>query len=130
LLPGATRTELWPTTYAFSNALAFHIAVVPRASGPEYERYVTEAEAGDYPEGSYELALQIAAESENQQELDGLFARRSRRQAFRLALLLLILFILFPMSNLVCGPPVRPGAGPSTKAEQEERPPPKKEQEK
>jgi hypothetical protein len=128
LLPGATRAELWPATFAYSNALAFNLIVVPRANGPEYERYVTEDQAGDYPEGRYELALQIAAEMENQHDLDRLFARRSRGQTFRLAVLLLIMFMMLPVVGFILGPqPGPPATTAPNKADSKEKPKPEKE---
>src|SRR5205807_3745604 len=78
LLPTSTRYTTWPATFAFGNAHGFHVVIVPQADGPAFEHYTREAEAGDYPEGSYELALQHAVESANQAELQGLLARRSR----------------------------------------------------
>jgi hypothetical protein len=94
LLPLSTRSEIWLATFAYSNALRFHVAVVPRVSGPDFEDYVSEEKLGDYPEGSYERSLQSATESGNQAELDGLFTRRSRRQTLWLGVLLLLGFIL------------------------------------
>jgi hypothetical protein len=108
LLPNSNRCELWPATFAFGNTLGFDIAVVPRAEGPGYDRYVTEEQAGDYPEGRYEVALQVAAEEGQQDTLDQLFARRSRSQTMRLGLILLALFITLPLTNLFCGPPPAP----------------------
>jgi hypothetical protein len=90
LLPTSTRAELWPASFAFSNALGFHTVVAPRVSDEEYEGYVTEEQAADYPEGSYELRLHMAADAGNQAELDVLFARRSRSQTWRLGLILLV----------------------------------------
>jgi hypothetical protein len=105
LLPTATRAELWPTTFAFSNAHGFDVAVLPRARGPEVERYVTEEVAGDYPEGRYELAVQTAAENSDQDDLDRLFSRRSRSQTLKLAVALLLAFILVPLlANILFGP--------------------------
>jgi hypothetical protein len=103
LLPTATRTTLWPASFAFGNAHRFHVLVVPRASGPEYEGYVPEAQAGDYPEGRYELALQTAVESGDEAEMDALFARRSRAQVMRLGVMLLLVFLIIP--PLVLGLP-------------------------
>jgi hypothetical protein len=103
LLPTATRTTLWPASFAFGNANRFQVVVVPRASGPEYLGYVPEAQAGDYPEGRYELALQTAVESGDEAEMDALFARRSRAQVLRLGVLLLLVFIVVP--PLVLGLP-------------------------
>ncbi len=108
LLPTSTRIDLWPASFAFSNALDFHVLVVPRASGPELEHYVTEDQAGDYPEGRYELNLQIAVEAGDQAELDGLFARRSRKQTLRLGVALLLVFMLIPIAVMVFGPSAPP----------------------
>lgn len=89
LLPTSTRGELWPATFAFGNALQFHVLAIPKAEGEEYAHYHTEEQAGDYPEGRYELALQTAAESGDQRELEKLFARRSQAETLRLALYIL-----------------------------------------
>jgi hypothetical protein len=118
LLPASNRCELWPATFAFGNSLGFNVVVVPRADGPDYAGYVTEVQAGDYPEGRYELALQVAAEAGQQDVLDRLFARRSRGQTMRLGLILLAVFIALPLTNLICGPP--PPA-PTTGAKQAEK---------
>jgi len=104
LLPTSTRGELWPASFAFSNAHHFHLLVVPRASGPQFENYVHEEQAGDYPEGRYEAALQCAAENGKQDDLDSLFARRSRSQTLRLALLLLAVFLVIPLIGLALSP--------------------------
>ncbi len=96
LLPYASRAEFWPATFAFSNALQFHVVVVPDDTGPEFASYIREADAGDYPEGRYELALHLAAERSDQAEIDGLFARRSRNQMVRLALWILAAFLILP----------------------------------
>jgi hypothetical protein len=103
LLPTATRTTLGPASFAFGNAHRFHVLVVPRAAGTEFEGYVPETQAGDYPEGRYELALQTAVESGDESEMDALFARRSRAQALRLGVLLLLAFLIIP--PLVLGLP-------------------------
>jgi hypothetical protein len=94
LLPTSTRADLWPASFAYSNALHFHVVVVPQASGPDYENYITEEKVGDYPEGHYEQALQSATEWGNQAELDRLFARRSLTQTVWLVAILLIVFML------------------------------------
>jgi hypothetical protein len=118
LLPTATRAELWPTTFAFGNKHAFHLAIVPDAAADDFKGYVKEAEAGDYPEGRYESSLQHAAESGDQAELDGLLARPSHRQRFKLLLGLLAVFALVPiLINL----PI--GLGPQQADEQEEKRP-------
>jgi hypothetical protein len=106
LLPTATRTSLWPATFAFANTHRFHVLAVPFAFGPDYVDYVTEPQAGDYPEERYEQALHVAVETGNQAELDALFSRRSRAQVMRLAWVLLAVFALAAfMMRLPVGPP-------------------------
>src|SRR5262249_4847707 len=56
LLPASTRSELWPASFAFGNALGFDAVIVPRA-GDAFPGYVTEEQAEYYPEGRYELHL-------------------------------------------------------------------------
>ena len=55
----------------------------------ELERYFTEEQAVDYPEGRYEFGLQYAVEHGDRRELDRLLNRRSSKQMLRLALWLL-----------------------------------------
>lgn len=90
LLPMSLRGELWPCSFAFENALAFHAVIAPATAATEFEGYLTEEQAENYPQGRYELNLQIATEAADQHELDMLFARRSSRQTLRLGLLLLV----------------------------------------
>jgi hypothetical protein len=104
LLPHSTRNELWPTSFSFGNAHRFSVAVVPRASGPAYAGYLHEEQAGDYPEGRYELALQTAVESGDQHAVDALFARRSRSQMMRLAVALLAVFAVLGVGIVLVGP--------------------------
>jgi GTPase-associated protein 1, N-terminal domain type 2 len=116
LLPAADRARLWPATYRFGNAEAFDVVVVPPKRGPESARFVTEEKCGDYPEGRYELALQVAVESGNQAGLDALLTRRSRRQtvALSLALLFIVLSVLLvPLALNLLSPETPPGTLPS-----------------
>lgn len=92
LLPYSTRNQLWPASFAFGNALGFDALVVPRAFGSEYNGYTSEEQAAEYPEGRYELNLQIAVESGDQQQLESLFQRRSWLETWRLGLTILIAF--------------------------------------
>lgn len=112
LLPTRTRSELWPASFAFGNDLGFHALVVPQATGDTFHNYVTEDQAASYPEGGYELNLQIAAENGNQGELNELFARRSRAQTWRLGLILLgfVLLLALGMGLLQPGPKARNSA--------------------
>ena len=55
------------------------------------EDYRTEDQAAEYPDGNYEFALQHAAESGDQRELDAVFSKRDSRQTIRLALAVLML---------------------------------------
>lgn len=89
LLPYSAQAELWPTTFAFGNELRFDILVVPKVEGLKLDRYFTEEQALDYPEGRYEFGLQYAIEHGDQREVDRLLGRRSSKQMLRLALLIL-----------------------------------------
>jgi hypothetical protein len=112
LLPASTRGHRWPASFAFGNDLGFHVLVVPRIRGEEVAGYLTEDQAGDYPEGRYELNLQLAAEAGDQRELDILFARRSSAETMRLGLILLavavILVVAVTLLNAVLAPAPRP----------------------
>jgi hypothetical protein len=110
LLPTSTRSELWPASFAFGNDLRFHVLAVPEAEGELYEHYHTEEQAGDYPEGRYELALQTAAESGDQRELDRLFARRSQAETLRLAVYLLLAAVVVLLAAGLVNPPQPPRA--------------------
>jgi hypothetical protein len=117
LLPLRSRSEMWPATFAFSNALRFHTVVVPtglRGKTPEdFPHYLTEEEAGDYPEGRYEYRLQSAAEAGDQEGLDSLFARRSRTDMWKLGLLILIGMMILPfLVRLLAPPPAKDGGSP------------------
>src|SRR5947209_1866377 len=90
LLPDSTRAEVWPASYAFGPGLDVQAIVVPKADSREFAGYLTEPLAGDYPEGKYELNLQIAAEAGDQAGLDRVLARRSSRQTLWLAVTLLM----------------------------------------
>jgi hypothetical protein len=110
LLPVSSRAHLWPASFAFGNALKFDVLVVPRADPENYADYIREEQAGDYPEGRYELALQIAAEAGDQRELNALFARRSSTQTLRLATVLLaVMAVLAVVMNFLTTSP-RPTA--------------------
>jgi hypothetical protein len=111
LLPDGDRAELWPASFAFSNAHRFHLLVVPRANGPEYEHYIPEEQAGDYPEGRYERALEVAVMTGNQRDLDALLARRSRAKTLKLLLALLAACVVVAFLTARVPPPA---AAPTT----------------
>jgi hypothetical protein len=94
LLPLRARGKLWPASFAFSTALQFDVVVVPRPGDVDLEGYTSEEQAADYPEGRYELALQIAAESGDQEELNRLFQRRTQEDTLRLALKIMVGMLL------------------------------------
>lgn len=105
LLPTRERSELWPASFAFSNAHQFDALVVPRAAGSEYENYITEEKAGDYPEGRYECNLQSAIETGDQQEIDALLNyNRSRMLCLIVFLLIIVLVLSLAMARLLPGP--------------------------
>jgi len=104
LLPTSTRSELWPASFAFSNALEFDALVVPPAVRADLAAtraivgYTTEDQACDYPQGGYELNLQIAAEAGNQPDLDRLFGRRNWGEAWRMGITLLVVFAILALA--------------------------------
>jgi len=115
LLPAANRCTLWPATFAFGTSGTFHAVIVPQYDPADHADYVTEQQAEYYPQGRYELNLQIAAEDGDQFELDRLFARRSRAQTFRLGLWLLAAAIVLAVGSKLllprpAGPPKPPPA--------------------
>lgn len=118
LLPNSTRAGLWPASFAFANSLGFHVLVAPRVRADDFPGYLTEEQAGDYPEGRYELNLQLAAEANDQRALNALFARRSGAQTLRLGLFLLLaaIFLVVGMNllNLILVSPPR-ATDPKTK---------------
>ena len=91
LLPNRTRCELWPATFAFSDELGFHVLAMPEPPTQWPMGYLTADQARDYPEGRYELALQLAVEDSDQREVDRLLARRSSSDTLRLALFMVII---------------------------------------
>ena len=111
LLPDPLRSQLWPTTFAFSNALGFDVLVGSGFPAEAIAEYRTEDQAADYPPGSYELALQSAAEHGNQPELNGVFQRRSSGETLKLARNLLIGMIFIVVAfRFIGSPPAMPEA--------------------
>jgi hypothetical protein len=107
LLPTSTRNRLWPASFAFSNALGFDALVVPTGTrlDDSYAGYTNEDQACEYPQGYYELNLQIAAEVGNQADLDSLLRRRSWGETWRLGLTLLVVFTVLAVAlNLIQSP--------------------------
>lgn len=90
LLPYSTRCKIWPASFAFGNELGFDVIVVPRLNEADFEGYTTEEQAALSPAGSYELALQTAAESGDERDLETVFRRRNSNEILRLALYLMI----------------------------------------
>lgn len=85
LLPAHSRTELWPATLAANDELEFHLFALVELPTNLPEGVLTEDQTRDYPEGRYELGLQVAIEAGDQAELTRLFLRRSSRETMRLA---------------------------------------------
>ncbi|MFL5339553.1 MAG: hypothetical protein ACJ8F7_05230 [Gemmataceae bacterium] len=84
LLPNSSRAELWPATFAYGTELGFDVLVVPPAAVAKPDRYLTEEQVVDYPEGRYEFSLQYAIEHDDQRELNQLLRRPGSRQRVRL----------------------------------------------
>ncbi len=116
LLPTRTRATLWPATFALGNALDFHAVVVPRAHPATFVHHVTESQAGDYPEGRYELRLQIAIDAGDQRELDTVLARRTTADTRKLVWLLMGVVILIPLFANILQP--TPHVAPATQSTQ------------
>jgi hypothetical protein len=106
LLPHSTRAKLWPASFAFSNELGFDVVVLPRVDEADLEGHTTEEQAIHYPQGSYELALQLAAESGDQRELDTVFQRRNSSEMLRLASWLLVGMVLLVIGSRFFAPTV------------------------
>jgi hypothetical protein len=123
LLPTKTRAALWPASFAFGNRLGFDALVVPKAQGVEFADYLREEQAGDYPEGRYELDLQVAAEAGDQAGLDHLFARRSRAEVRRMAYLLIAVVTLLAVFMNWLSPSAPPAPPPSAPTKMELPPP-------
>jgi len=113
LLPASTRCRLWPTSFAFTNNLDFDVVVLPRVQSELFEHYTTEEQAMDYPEGRFELNLQIAAEHGDQKELTALLNRASVAETKRLGAILLgfmiALVLVFGVLDRIFKPPTQPG---------------------
>jgi hypothetical protein len=109
LLPYSLRAKIWPASFAFRNDLGFDVVVVPRAGEGSWEGYTTEDQAADYPAGSYELALQTAAEAGDQADLEAVFHRRSSSETMRLAWHMLIVMAILVIGGrfFLSGPPPR-----------------------
>ena len=87
LLPDRTRVDRWPASFAFSDELGFHLAVMPKVPEVAHEpKPLTEEAVKDYPPSSYELNLQIAIESRDRAALRRLLARRTPDDTIRLGL--------------------------------------------
>ncbi len=115
LLPNSSRADVWPATFAFNNALPFDLLVVPIYDVEDFHDHVTEDQAAEYPEGRYEVALQRAAETDDQEELDILFHRRGSRETLRLAIILVIaMTVLVLVNNFLSGPLIPPPPRKST----------------
>jgi hypothetical protein len=99
LLPDSVRGELRVATFATSNRLGFELLVAPNAKEKDLTGYLRDDQAADYPQGQYELNLQIAVESGDQRELCRLLARRSSRQAMRLMFTILFVAILIGLAS-------------------------------
>jgi hypothetical protein len=99
LLPYSLRGRAWPASFAFSNDLRFDVIVTPRFGDEDWEGYTTEEQACDYPAGSYELALQHAAEGGTQADLDAVYARRTSGETLRLAWKILLFMIVLVVGS-------------------------------
>jgi hypothetical protein len=123
LLPTTTRCRLWPASFAFGNALGFDALVVPPAARGRdaFAGYTDEEQACDYPQGHYELNLQIAAEAGNQAELDALFGRRSSAETLRIGVMLLVVFSVVALALNFLHAPAERQPDPQAEADRRAR---------
>jgi hypothetical protein len=105
LLPASVRCELRPASFALGHFADFHVEIVPEVKKGDFDhRYLSEEQADNYPEGRYEYGVQAAAEAGDQEMLDGLFARRSRGETWRLGLWLAgLMIVLLALSAVFKG---------------------------
>lgn len=96
LLPHSIRAESYPATFAFSTALDVHLIVMPVKRVTD-RRYLDEEQALNYPDSRYERHLQIAIEAGDQVGINRLFTRRSSGQTLRLAMMLVVGFLLLSL---------------------------------
>lgn len=95
LLPTRTRADRWPASFAFSDELGFHLAAGPAFSpGNREPKPLTEEAVKDYPQGSYELNLQIAVEGGDREGVRRLLARRTADDTIRLGLYIIAFSLL------------------------------------
>ena len=94
LLPDRTRVDLWPASFAFSDDLGFHAVALPELPVDPTRLCHTEEGLRDYPQGRYELHLQIAIEAGDQREVESLFARRTSNDTIRLGLTIIGLALM------------------------------------
>jgi hypothetical protein len=95
MLPDRTRANLWPASFAFSDELGLHFAILPAVPpGPLPPGVLGEESARDYPQSRYELHLQIAIESGDRAALRKLLARHTADDAIRLALYILAFAVI------------------------------------
>ncbi|MFO0936052.1 MAG: hypothetical protein U0798_05980 [Gemmataceae bacterium] len=89
LMPEMARWETTFTTFAASVELNVDLAVVAEGV-PIPPGFLTAEQARDYPEGRYELSLQLAAEEGNQHKLDKLFSRKTSNQVLRMVITMIV----------------------------------------
>ncbi|CAN5514182.1 hypothetical protein BH11PLA2_BH11PLA2_09230 [soil metagenome] len=82
-LPHKARAELYPAEYCFEDGQAFHASVLPSVPAKLPPGQLNEEQVKEYPEGRFELAMQVAIENGDQAGLDKLLNRRTSREMFR-----------------------------------------------
>jgi hypothetical protein len=107
LLPIGSRARLWPASFTFSMELRFDVAIVPRLDQMIASGYVTEQQAGDYPAGSYELALQTAVDDGDEAEVRHILSRPPARP-LRIGTSLLVAVLVLAVTTRWLLPPPAP----------------------
>jgi hypothetical protein len=94
MVPYSTRARLRVATWADSTALYYSVLAQPRAPEPWPAGVLLAEQLRDYPEGRYELAMQVAIENNRQHDYEALLQRRSSVYTLKLALAILVAVML------------------------------------
>jgi len=88
--PYASRIEFSFATFAFGPNLGVNAVAMPDPPAILPAGALNSEQVQDYPEGRYELAMQLAIEGQHQEEFDWLLRRKSSKQVLWTALLLIV----------------------------------------
>lgn len=90
LLPDSARAELHPAEFDPGGNQVFALAIVPERPERWPPGTIDDDQVRNYPEGRFELALQIAAEAGDQWAFNRLMRRRTPREVLRAAVFAIV----------------------------------------